>query len=176
MTIAMLHKFFGLGDEAAELERDQDLIIADEAETAAAMTSGANALRLLEQARTLRARHRPRLYLSLHSSEPVVVSAPSRLSLEIDQHADQTYFELSYPGYTRVELKLPMPEPWGWTFPSWIRPANPAEPGVPTIIAHYFAVGREWSGPGGIVIYGKISPAIAISYGVTAQLRVDVDG
>lgn len=199
MTIAVLHKFFRVGDAAAELEREHDLIIADDAEAAAAMTSGPDALRLLEQARTLRARHRPRLWLSLHSMEPVVVSAPSRLSLEIDQHTDQTYFELSYPGYARVELKLPMPHPAGWTFPTCTVPPSPEpspEPSIGPFIytgielspmqtlrprhttwyANYFAVGRAPSGPGTIVIAGKITPAVAISNGVTAMIRLDVDG
>jgi len=98
------------------------------------------------------------LYFSLHSADP-------------GEAGSQTTSEVSYTGYARVAVTRGA----GFTVTGdSVSPAANVDFGactVGTVTATHFGVGTDASGGSGKLLYkGSISPAIAISPGVTPRL------
>lgn len=98
-------------------------------------------------------------FLSLHTSSP-------------GAGGDQTTNEISYTGYARVAVARTS---GGWT--ATANPATlaatvswPAMTGGTGGTATFVGLGKASSGVGELVLFGSISPTIAVTTGVTPQL------
>lgn len=98
-------------------------------------------------------------FLSLHTATPAAAG-------------DQTTNEISYTGYARVAVARTS---GGWTVSG--NPATltttvswPQSSGGTGGTATFIGLGKSSSGAGELVLFGAISPTIAVSNGVTPQL------